>query len=153
MGEARQPTVKNREVYHRYVILETLECGIELMGTEVKSIREGKVSLTDAYAAVRDGELWLFNLHISPYAHGNRENHDPRRTRRLLAKRREIARLAGRSVEKGLTLVPTRLYFKNGRVKVEIAVARGKKLHDKREAEMKRTIDRETRAALGERSR
>jgi SsrA-binding protein len=153
MAEARQTSVTNRDAYHHYHITETFECGVELVGTEVKSIREGKVNLKDAYAAVRDGEVWLLNAHISPYTHGNRQNHEPRRTRKLLMHKREIERLSGKTVEKGLTLVPTKLYFKNGRVKVEIGLARGKKLYDKRESEMKKTVERETRAVLKERQR
>jgi SsrA-binding protein len=145
--------IRNREAYHNYEMLETFECGIALVGTEVKSVREGKANLKDAYAALQGGELWLMNAHISPYTHGNRENHDPRRTRKLLAHRAELERLSGRTVEKGLTLVPTKMYFKNGRVKVEVALARGKKLYDKRETEMRKTIERETRAALKERQR
>jgi SsrA-binding protein len=152
MAEHTDATIRNRAAYHNYDLLESFECGIALVGTEVKSIREGKANLTDAYALVRDGEVWLLNAHISPYPHGNRQNHDPRRTRKLLMHKAEIGRLAGRTVEKGLTLVPTRMYFKNGRVKVEIGLGRGKKLHDKRETEMRKTIDRETRAALKERS-
>jgi SsrA-binding protein len=102
---------------------------------------------------VRDGEVWLMNAHVSPYTHGNRQNHEPRRTRKLLMHKAEIERLSGRTVEKGLTLVPTKMYFKNGRVKVEIGLGRGKKTYDKREAEMRKTVDRETRAALKERAR
>jgi SsrA-binding protein len=153
MSAVRQPNITNREAYHHYQMLETFECGIALLGTEVKSVREGKVTLKDSYAALRDGELWLLNAHISPYTHGNRLNHDPRRTRKLLVHREELAKLAGRTVEKGLTLVPTKMYFKNGRIKVEIALARGKKLYDKRETEMRKTVERETRAELKERQR
>ena len=153
MAETRQSATTNRGAYHDYEMLETFECGIVLVGTEVKSVREGKVTLKDAYATLRDGELWLLNAHISPYTHGNRQNHEPRRTRKLLVHREEIERLSGKTVEKGLTLVPTKMYFKAGRVKVEIALARGKKLYDKRETEMRKTIDRETRAALNERQR
>jgi len=143
----------NRDAYFNYHILETIECGIVLVGTEVKSIREGKVNLKDAYAHIRDGEAWLLNAHISPYTHGNRQNHDPIRTRKLLLHKSEIEKLSGKSIEKGLAIVPTKLYFKEGRVKVEIALARGKKLYDKRETEMRKTVDRETRAALKERQR
>ena len=153
MAESHAPTTTNREAYHNYEVLEKFECGIALQGTEVKSIREGKANLKDAYASIKDGELWLLNAHISPYTHGNRQNHEARRTRKLLIHRAELNKLTGRTVEKGLTLVPTRMYFKDGRVKVEIALARGKKLYDKRESEMKKTIDRETRAALKERQR
>jgi len=132
----------NRKAFHEYFILERLETGIELAGTEVKSIRSGHVNLGDSYAAVDNGELWLYGMHISPYEQGNRFNKDPMRTRRLLAHKREIARLYGRVKQDGLTLVPTRLYFLNGRVKVEIALAKGKKNYDKRDAEAKREADR-----------
>ncbi|NLN45845.1 MAG: SsrA-binding protein SmpB [Clostridiaceae bacterium] len=132
----------NRKAFHEYFILERLETGIELAGTEVKSIRNGHVNLGDSYAAVDNGELWLHGMHISPYEQGNRFNKDPLRTRRLLAHKREIARLYGRVKQDGLTLVPTRLYFLNGRVKVEIALAKGKKNYDKRDAEAKRESDR-----------
>lgn len=143
----------NREAYHNYHILETYECGIALTGTEVKSIREGRCNLKDSYGQVRDGEAWLFNAHISPYSHGNRENHEPTRTRKLLLHKGEIDRLLGKTQEKGLTLVPTRLYFKNGRIKLELAVGKGKKLYDKRETERKRESDREVRAMMKEKSR
>ena len=151
MSEVRQPTIKKREAFHHFEILETWEAGIVLVGTEVKSIREGKANLRDAYAALKDGELWLMNLFISPYSHGNRENHEERRTRKLLLNRAELAKMMGRTVEKGLTIVPLKLYFKGGRVKVEIGLARGKKLYDKREASLKRTVERETQAALKDR--
>jgi SsrA-binding protein len=151
MAEGRDATIRNRAAFHNYEILESFECGVALVGTEVKSIREGKANLTDAYALVKDGEVWLLNAHVSPYSHGNRENHEPRRTRKLLMHRAEIEKLTGRTVEKGLTLVPTRMYFKDGKVKVEIGLARGKKNYDKRETEMRKTIDRETQAALKER--
>jgi SsrA-binding protein len=153
VAKERQGGATNRAAYHEYHILETFECGIALVGTEVKSIREGKANLKDAYAAVRDGEAWLLNAHISPYTHGNRENHDPLRTRKLLLHKSQIEKLAGTTIDKGLALVPTKMYFKEGRVKVEIALARGKKLYDKRETEMRKTIDKETRAALKERQR
>lgn len=138
----------NREAYHNFHILETYECGIALTGTEVKSIREGRCNLKDSYAQVRNGEAWLLNAHISPYSHGNRENHEPTRSRKLLLHKREIERLIGKAQEKGLTLVPTRMYLKNGRVKLELAVAKGKKLFDKRETEKRREADREARAAM-----
>ncbi len=143
----------NREAYHNYHILETYECGIALTGTEVKSIREGRCNLKDSYGQVRDGEAWLFNAHISHYSHGNRENHEPTRTRKLLLHKAEIDRLLGKTQEKGLTLVPTRLYFKNGRIKLELAVGKGKKLYDKRETERRRESDREVRAAMKEKNR
>ena len=151
MAETREANIRNREALYNYEVLESFECGISLLGTEVKSIRAGQANLKDAYALVRDGEVWLMNAHISPYSHGNRQNHDPRRTRKLLLHKAEIERLTGRTVEKGLALVPIRMYFKGGRVKVDLALARGKKNYDKRETEMRRTIDRETQAALKER--
>ena len=138
----------NREAYHNYHILETHECGIALTGTEVKSIREGRCNLKDGYAQIRKAEAWLMNVHISPYSHGNRENHDPTRARKLLLHRGEIDKLAGKVQEKGLTLVPTKMYFKGGRIKVEIGVAKGKKLYDKRETEKRRDADREVRAMM-----
>ena len=143
--------VTNRAALHDYHILDRYEAGIALTGTEVKSIRNGQIQLRDSYVAVRDGEAWLMNAHISPYAHGNRLNHEPLRTRKLLLHRHEIERLAKAANIRGMTLVPTRVYLKNGRVKLEIGVARGKKMHDKRETEMRRTIERETRAQLKQR--
>lgn len=145
--------VTNRAAFHEYHIDETHEAGIQLAGTEVKSIRAGQIQLKESYVAVRDGEAWLFNAHISPYSHGNRENHDPVRTRKLLLHRREIDKLEEAATLKGMTLVVTRVYLKNGRVKLEVGAARGKKLYDKREAEMRRTVERETRAQLKERAR
>jgi SsrA-binding protein len=145
--------VTNRAALHEYHVLDRFEAGVALTGTEVKSVRAGAVQLKESYVAVREGEAWLFNAHISPYAHGNRENHDPLRTRKLLLHRREIDRLAKESEVKGMTLVVTRVYLKGGRVKFEIGVARGKKLYDKRETEMRRTVERETRAQLKERDR
>ena len=127
--------------------------GFVLTGTEVKSAMDGRVQLKEAYVSVREGEAWLFNAHISPYSHGNRENHDPLRTRKLLLHKREISRLDEATAKQGMTLVPTQLYLKNGRIKIEVGVARGKKMYDKREAELKRTVERETRAQLKERNR
>jgi SsrA-binding protein len=124
-----------------------------LTGTEVKSVREGRCNLKDSYGVVRGGEAWLMNAHISPYSHGNRENHEPTRTRKLLLHRSEIDRLLSRAQEKGLTIVPTRMYLKKGRIKVELALAKGKKLYDKRETERRRETDREVRAMIKERSR
>lgn len=143
----------NRAAYHEFHILETFEAGIELQGTEVKSARAGRVNLKDAYAMIRDGEAWLYNAHISPYAHGSRQNHEPTRTRRLLLHRREIDKLRARTEEKGLTLVPTKMYLKNRLIKCELAVARGKKLYDKRETEQRKTEERSARAALKTRMR
>ncbi len=138
----------NRKAYHDYFILDKFEAGIVLLGTEVKAAREGRMNLKDSYAAVRQGEAFLMNCHIGPYSHGNRENRDPTRTRKLLLHAREIRRLAGKVQEKGLTLVPLRAYLKRGRIKVELGVARGKKLIDKRETERRKEIDRETRTQM-----
>jgi SsrA-binding protein len=144
--------VTNRAAFHEYHITDKYEAGVALTGTEVKSVMDGRVQLKDSYVAVRDGEAWLFNAHISPYSHGNRANHDPLRTRKLLLHRREIDRLEQSQSLQGMTLVVTRVYLKNGRVKMEVGVAKGKKLYDKRETEMRRTVERETRAQLKERS-
>jgi SsrA-binding protein len=137
----------NRQARFRYELLETWEVGIALQGSEVKSVRDGKVALKDSYAFVRDGEVWLHNMHIAPYQPAAREGHDPERPRKLLMHRREIERLIGKTKEKGLTLVPTRMYFSGSRAKVELALARGKEQHDKREAirerEQRREMERE----------
>ncbi len=133
----------NRQARHRYLFLETWEAGLVLMGTEVKSLREGKAQIKDGYATLRDGEVWLHNVHIPPYAPASRENHEPERSRKLLMHRREIERLIGKTHEKGLTLVPTRMYFRDGRAKVEIALARGKDVGDKRHAIKERELKRE----------
>ena len=138
----------NRKAFHDYFILDRLEARIVLLGTEVKSIREGRINLKDSYAGIRDGEAFLMNCHISPYSHGNRENHDPTRTRKLLLHCKEIRKLIGKTQEKGLTLVPLRVYLARGRVKVELGVARGKREYDKRETERRKEADRETRAAM-----
>jgi SsrA-binding protein len=143
----------NRQASFRYEFLDKLEAGIQLQGTEVKSVREGGVQLKDAYAAIRDGELWLHNMHIAPYAPASRENHEPERPRKLLLHRREIERLMGTTQEKGLTLVPTRMYFKGPRAKVEIALARGKDVGDKRRALKDREARREADRAISEHMR
>ncbi|MGI8655271.1 MAG: SsrA-binding protein SmpB [Pyrinomonadaceae bacterium] len=143
----------NRAAFHEYHISDKYEAGIALKGTEVKSVIEGRVQLKDSYVTVRGGEAWLLNAHISPYSHGNRENHEPLRERKLLLHRREINQLEEQATMKGMTLVVTRVYTKNGRIKFEIGVARGKQLYDKRETEMRRTVDRETRAQLKERNK
>ena len=143
----------NRKAYFDYHILETFEAGIALLGTEVKGIREGHANLRDSFARLENGEVWLFNVHINPYSHRGYVDHDPKRKRRLLLHKHEIRKLIGKTVEKGLTLVPTKLYFKNGKVKVAIALAKGKQAHDKRETLKKRETDRETRAAVKERQR
>ena len=142
---------QNRKARHEYLIEDTLEAGLMLVGTEVKSCREGKVSLTDAYAAVRDDEAWLLQCHINPYSHGNRQNHDPMRPRKLLLHRSEIERLDEEVSRGGRTLVPLRLYFKHGIAKAEIAIARGKKTYDKRQSEAKKDADRQMQRALGRR--
>ena len=151
--EAQKNIAENRKAFHDYHILETFEAGIALLGTEVKGIREGQANLRDSYARVEKGEIWLFNVHINPYSHRGYVDHDPRRKRRLLLHKHEIRKLIGKTVEKGLTLVPTKLYFKNGKVKVAIALAKGKQDHDKRETLRRREADRETRAAVKERVR
>jgi SsrA-binding protein len=138
----------NKKAFHEYFILEKLEAGVSLVGTEVKSIREGRINLKDSYAHIREGEAFLFNCHISPYSHGNRQNHEPTRTRKLLLQRKEIRKLIGKTQEKGLTLVPIRVYLKRGRVKIELGLVRGKKLYDKREIEKRKETDREARAAM-----
>lgn len=148
-----QPIADNRKAFHDYHILETFEAGIALLGTEVKGIREGQANLRDSFARVERGEVWLFNVHINPYSHRGYVDHDPKRKRRLLLHKHEIRKLIGKTVEKGLTLVPTKLYFKNGKIKVALALARGKEAHDKRETLRKREVDRETRAAVKERAR
>ena len=142
----------NRQAFHNYDIIEKFEAGMVLTGTEIKSARDGRVNLKDAYGMVKAGEVWLLNCHINPYSHGNYANHDPLRTRKLLLKRSEINRLIGRTTEKGLTLVPLRLYLKNGRLKCELALAKGRKVYDKREVSRQKTIDKETRQALKERA-
>src|SRR5688572_1399806 len=146
-----QDVAVNRQAFHNYDILEKFEAGLVLTGTEIKSARDGRVNLKDAYGLVKSGEVWLLNCHISPYSHGNSANHDPLRTRKLLLKRSEINRLIGRTTEKGLTLIPLKVYLKAGRLKCELALAKGRKVHDKREVSRKKTIDKETRQALSER--
>ena len=138
----------NRQASHRYHLLEKWECGLVLQGTEVKALRDGKAQLKDGYASVRDGEVWLHNVHIPPYGPASRENHEPERPRKLLMHKREIERLIGRTREKGLTLVPTRLYFRDGRAKIEIALARGKDVGDKRQAIKEREMKREMERAI-----
>lgn len=148
-----QKLASNRSAYYEYHILENYEAGLVLTGTEIKSVLEGRVQLKEAFIGVRQNEAWLFNAHISPYTYGNRMNHEPLRVRKLLLHRREIEKLEEAAIIKGMTLVPLHIYLKNGRAKLELGVARGKKLYDKRETEMRRTVDRETRAQLKERGR
>jgi SsrA-binding protein len=138
----------NRAASHNYFLIERFEAGVALRGTEVKSIREGKANLKDAYGLIKDGEAFLLNLHIGPYSHGNMANHDETRTRKLLLHREEVRKLFSKTQVKGHTLIPTRLYFRKGRVKCEIAVAKGKQDWDKRETERRREADREARAAV-----
>ena len=141
-AEEKNITV-NRKARHEYTILQTYEAGIVLQGTEVKALRQGKANLVDSYASLKEGEVWLYGSHISVYEQGNINNHEPMRTRKLLLNKSEIKKLIGKVKEKGLTLIPIRLYFKNGKVKVELALAKGKKVYDKREAIAKRDAARE----------
>jgi SsrA-binding protein len=151
--EAQKSIAENRKAFHDFHILETYEAGMALVGTEVKSIREGNVNLRDSFARVESGEVWIYNVHINPYSHRGYSDHEPTRRRKLLLRKAEIRKLIGKTVEKGMTLVPTRLYFHNGYVKVAISLAKGKKTHDKRETIKRRETDRETRAAVKERRR
>jgi SsrA-binding protein len=138
----------NRKARHEYQLFETFEAGIVLLGTEVKAIREGRVNLKDSYGRVENGEVFLHNVHISPYSHRGYAEHEPLRRRKLLLNKIEIRKLIGKTVERGFTLVPVRMYFKNGRVKVAVSVAKGKKTYDRRETIRRREIERETRAML-----
>src|SRR5664279_3491414 len=147
-----KPVASNRKSYHDYFIEETLEAGIALVGTEVKSLRGGRITLRDSYAELRSGELYLVGLHISPYEQGNVWNHDPMRVRKLLLHRREIERLEGRVNERGYSVVPTKVYFKDGRAKVELGLAHGKKLYDKRADLAKKDAQRDMERSLKERS-
>jgi SsrA-binding protein len=151
--KAERMVSENRKALHDYHILETFEAGVVLQGTEVKAIREGRVNLRDSFARLENGEVFVYNVHISPYSHRGYADHEPTRKRKLLLHRQEIRKLIGRTVERGLTLVPIRMYFKNGHVKVAIALAKGKQAHDKRETVKKRDAERETRAAVKERIR
>ncbi|MEP6787626.1 MAG: SsrA-binding protein SmpB [Acidobacteriota bacterium] len=140
--------LNNRQAYHEYYILDKFEAGVALVGTEVKSIMAGRIQLKESYVQIKDGEVWLLGAHISHYSHGNINNHDVLRERKLLLHRREIEKLEKETTQKGMTLVVTSIYWKNGRIKFEIGVAKGKKLYDKRETEMKKAIDKETRQEL-----
>jgi len=148
---ARQSIARNRRASHDYSLLETWEAGLALTGTEVKSLRNGKANLSDAYGIVRDGEVYLLNLHIPPYERGGYVNHEPTRTRKLLLHRREIRKMIGAVERQGLTLVPLELYFKDGRAKVAIALGKGKKLHDKRDDERRRDDERDMARAMSKR--
>jgi SsrA-binding protein len=152
-AEDIQSICRNKRAYHEYEIFDTLECGIVLTGTEVKSLREHAASLEEAYAKIDDGELWLIGSDIPEYTMGNRLNHKPKRSRKLLLHKREIEKFAGKASQQGYTLIPIRLYFKQGRAKIEIAVARGKKTYDKREVKKKAEAAREIRKAMKDRRR
>ena len=151
--KAQSSVAENRKAFHDYHLLETFEAGLVLLGTEVKAIREGRVNLRDSYARIENGEVWMMNVHISPYSHRGSAEHAEMRQRKLLLHRDEIRKMVGRVAEKGLTLVPLELYFKNGRVKALVGLAKGKQAHDKRETIRRREVDRETRAAVKSRSR
>ena len=151
--KAEKIVADNRKAFHDYHILETFEAGIALLGTEVKAIREGRVNLRDSFGRVEDGEVWIHGMHISPYSHTGYAHHEELRKRKLLLHKDEIRKLIGKVVERGMTLVPVRMYFKNGRVKVAISLAKGKQEHDRRETIKRRETDRETRAAMKERRR
>jgi SsrA-binding protein len=150
---ADKEIINNRQAFHEFHILDKYESGAVLVGTEVKSIMAGRIQLKDSYVTIKDGEVWLMNAHISPYSHGNKQNHEPLRTRKLLLHRKEIEKLERETAQKGMTLVVTAIYWRNGRIKFEIGVAKGKKLYDKRETEMRKTVDKETRQQLKERLR
>jgi SsrA-binding protein len=150
---ADKEILTNRQAFHEYHILDKIEAGAALVGTEVKSIMAGRIQLKESYVAVKDGEVWLMGAHISHYSHGNINNHDVLRPRKLLLHRREIVKLEKETTQKGMTLVITSIYWKNGRIKFEVGVAKGKKLYDKRETEMRKTIEKETKAQLKERLR
>ena len=149
--KAQVNIAENRKAFHDFHVLETFEAGIVLLGTEAKAIREGRVNLRDSFARVESGEVYLYNVNISPYSHRGYADHEPLRRRKLLLHRNEIRKLVGKTVEKGMTLVPVRMYFKNGRVKLAISLAKGKKEYDKRETIKRREVDRETRAAVKQR--
>jgi SsrA-binding protein len=142
-SEKEKNITVNRKARHEYSILQTFEAGIALVGTEVKALRQGKANLVDSYGKLKDGEVWLVNAHISHYTQGNINNHEPRRERKLLLNKSEIRKLIGKTKEKGLTLIPLRLYFKNGKAKVELALAKGKKVYDKRKDIAKKDFQRE----------
>jgi SsrA-binding protein len=150
MSASDKDIINNRHAFFEYHIAEKYEAGIALLGTEVKSVMIGRIQLKESYVSIKEGEVWLFNAHISHYSHGNKNNHEPLRTRKLLLHRKEIERLEKEIMQKGMTLIVTRVYWKNGRIKFEIGVAQGKKLYDKREDLKTRTVEKETRAQLKE---
>ena len=149
MSDYEKDLATNRKARHLYHLLERFEAGIVLTGTEVKAVRERRVNLKDGYARVRGGELWLLSVHISPYSHGNVHNHEPERDRKLLLRKRQILKLLGETVRGGRTLVPLRIYLEGAHIKVELALAQGKKLYDKRQAKRAQQMDREAAAAMG----
>jgi SsrA-binding protein len=151
--KAQKVIADNRKAFHDYHVLDTWEAGVALLGTEVKAIREGRVNLRDSFARLEKGEVWLMNVHISPYSHTGYAGHEERRQRKLLLHQHELNKISGQVREKGLTLVPLQLYFKHGRVKVALALVKGKQAHDKRETIRRREVDRETRAAVKARGR
>jgi len=148
VASGQRDAAQNRAASHNYFLIERYEAGVALRGTEVKSIREGKANLRDAYGLIKDGEAFLLNMHVGPYSHGNIANHDETRTRKLLLHKDEVRKLLSKTQVKGHTLIPTRLYFRNGRLKCELALAKGKQDWDKRETERRREADREARAAV-----
>lgn len=152
MSEEKE-IINNRQAYFEYHILDKYEAGAVLLGTEVKSIMAGRIQLKESFVQIKDGEVWLLGAHISHYSHGNINNHDVLRPRKLMLHKREIEKLVKETTQKGMTLVVTRIYWKNGRIKFEVGVAKGKKLYDKRETEMQRTIEKETRAELKQKLR
>jgi SsrA-binding protein len=149
--EVKKPLASNRKARHDYEVLETVEAGLQLAGTEVKAMRQGRVQLKDSHVVIQDGQAFLVGVHVSPYSHGNRENHEPERPRRLLLHRKEIDRLFGQVQQKGLTVVPLEIYLKGPWIKAELGLARGKKQFDKRASEKEKTVDREMREAMSER--
>lgn len=151
--EGIQVIVRNKRAFHEYEVMDRIECGLKLVGTEVKSLRDGYVTLDDSYAKIENGEVWLIDTEIPEYTMGNRLNHKPKRPRKLLLHKREIEKFAGKASQRGFTLVPLRMYFKDGLAKVEIAVARGKQLHDKREANKKADAEREIQRAMARQRR
>ncbi len=150
---AQKMIAENRKAYHDFFVLESWEAGVVLLGTEIKAIREGRVNLRDSYAKVEKGEVWLLNVNIAAYSHRGYAGHEEKRQRKLLLHRDEIRKMVGQVTEKGLTLVPLQMYLKKGRVKVQVALVRGKQLHDKRETLKRREVERETRAAIKARQR
>ncbi|MFQ5589490.1 MAG: SsrA-binding protein SmpB [Nitrospiria bacterium] len=151
--ESEGLVASNRKAFHEYFILEKMEAGMSLYGTEVKSLRDGRINLKDSFARIEQGQVYLYNCHISPYSHGNLANHEPTRRRKLLMRKREIERFTGKTREKGLTLIPLKVYFKGGWAKVELGLAKGKHLYDKRETAAKKSAQREMERAVRGRSR